>query len=444
MSNAGNLSRGRIMGGTGGGHTATLNWGLAGMLYGAEESNYEFEGFLEGWKGAEEDELTELTGREDLMSQVRDLADLVYSDEVEHYLKDFREQNVPEVELKQREEELLHSFYQIPIAGQGGSILYSSRTDPDIERVKQTIDDNDIDAVVALGGDDTLGVLADIDQSTEIMTAGWPKTMDNDLKGTEFCSGYPSAVRKAAKVVYDAKNIAETHNRVAVICPFGRNSDWIAGGSAARGEADLVIPAEMDNNLNEIIYRTAEKAREKAHPHAVVVAAEGAYIDGLESHVEYDEVDEFGHPKLNPLKLADGLKTVLGDSVDEVEKGAPITLTYELRDGPPIDLIDGIEAFKLGKKCIELLDNNKSGKMATVEYDERGRLQEGSSNLKSAAKQGERLVREEAMNLLDYDNLEPSEGFKDYLRQFMTDLETVDRFNVEEADSKSSANHVQN
>lgn len=359
---------------TGGGHVSGLNAGIEGITKKALKNDWEVVGARYGWEGLEKGNFVKLTKEN--------------TDSIKEY---------------------------------GGSVLGNGRWKPDPEKVKNTMAENDIDGVVALGGDDTLGVLSELYEKYEIPTAGWPKTMDNDLSGTHFCIGYPKAVKKGAQTTLNAFDVAATHRRISLISVFGRGADWVAAGSAAYGDADMVVPGEKTTDLEEIYEKAKNKYYENeekdGRPYAVVVVAEGASIEGLDTHVKQDElnVDDFGHAKLDPHSLVSSLSDAIRSLSKEdgsMIKTAPSSMTYELRNGVPEE-IDKKLGFKCGEKCVEILEEG-GGKMASVKCDGDD-CYVGTENLIEGAKV--RLV--EGSGYIDYENMEVNDSYYDYAETFL-------------------------
>jgi len=360
---------------TGGGHASGLNAGIEGIADGAFERGWDVVGVRYGWQGMEEGNLVKLS-KKDLSG-----------------IKDY-----------------------------GGSILGSGRWKPDLEGVMETVKENDIDSIVALGGDDTLSVLSNLWKDYGLPAVGWPKTMDNDLDGTYFSIGYPKAVSTAAETTRCAVDVACTHRRVALVSVFGRITDWVAVGTAAYGDADLIIPGERTMELEELYEEVKgvfyENEDVYGRPFAVVVVAEGASIEGLDTHVKEDDVnvDDFGHPKLDPHELVSSLSDAIKYMSSEegtVINTAPIALTYELRNGPPLD-VDRTLGYMCGEKCVELLDGGDTGKMASIERDGDD-LYVGEEDLT----EGCSVSRVRDTDYFDYENLSPTDSYLHYAEPFL-------------------------
>jgi len=316
---------------TGGGHVSALNAGIEGITKKASENDWEVLGATDGWEGMEKGNFVKLTEEN--------------TDSIRKY---------------------------------GGSVLGSGRWKPNLDAVVETAKENEIEGIIALGGDDTLGVLNELWEEHELPSAGWPKTMDNDLGATYFSLGYPTAVDNAAQTVLNSFEVAWTHGRIAMVSVFGRSTDWVAAGAGAYGDADVVVPGEETTNLDEI-YEKAKEAyfeneKDRGKPYATMVVAEGASIEGLDTHAKTSDLhtDEFGHPKLDPnylvSTLSDAIRSMSKEEFGSQIKTAPMSLTYQLRNGKPLE-IDEELGFKCGQKCAELLEKDEPGRMATIERD---------------------------------------------------------------------------
>ncbi len=364
---------------TGGGHVSGLNAGIEGITKEAIEKDWKVVGVKYGWEGMEKGNFVKLT-----------------------------EKNTESIKET------------------GGSILGSGRWKPDLENVMDTVKENDIDGIIALGGDDTLSVLSELWKEYSFPTAGWPKTMDNDLSGTYFSLGYPKAVGTAAQTTLDAFDVASTHRRIALVSVFGRSTDWVAAGTGTYGDADMIIPGEKPTDIKDI-YKKAKKAfyqneEEYGRPFAVIVVAEGASIEGLNTHVKQDDlnVDDFGHPKLDPHELvsslSDGIKYLSREEGNLINT-APIALTYELRNGPPEDICKEF-GFKCGQKCVNLLDEDKGGKMASVKCED-DKCYIGTEELT----EGSKVSKVIDTDYIDYENLKVTDSYLDYAKPFLGEPE---------------------
>lgn len=361
---------------TGGGHAAGLNAGIAGIIQKAREGGWRIYGALDGWRGVNEDRFVNLTDY-DAMSWVN----------------------------------------------KGGSLLGSSRTRPDTDKVVKSIKKHNIDALIAMGGEDTLGALWNIYSELKVPAVGWPKTMDNDLSRTYFTIGYPTTITIASDTVAKSFDVACAHGRVAVVVVFGRHTDWVAAGAGAYGNADLVVPAEKPCSLDKIcnkiesVYNEREKSFGRGF--MVMVVAEGARISGLESHMrgQEKELDEYGHVKLDPHLLASYLSTAIKNTTKQMFGSpvgtAPIVLTYQLRNGSPV-WIDMKLGYKLGERCVKMLEKGEAGKVAVIKK-EGERLDISSASLQETVK----VRKVEQEGLFNYEDLKPNLSFLKYGELFM-------------------------
>jgi len=363
---------------TGGGHIGALNAGLYGVRKKGKELGWKIYGALDGWQGLARGNFIDL-----LDYQVNKYAD------------------------------------------SGGSILGSSRYKPELEELANTIAEHDIDAVVAFGGDDTLGVLAKLWNELGIPAVGWPKTMDNDLSGTYFTIGYPTAVSRSSQLVRESVDMAYTHGRVMINTLFGRSTDWVAAGAAAYGDADILIPGEKPTEIEEVYERVKEvyltNQEKYGKGFVTLVAAEGASIEGLPSHrKESEEFDEFGHVKLDPNLLALNLSEAIRDRSEE-EYDEPLgtayqALTYLLRNGSANE-VDRNMGYKAGRRCMRLIENDNPGRMVAVQYEEGNDLSIGSVDLTNAVKL--KVVRD--TDHVDYSGFRVSDSYLIYSSPFLGD-----------------------
>lgn len=321
----------------------------------------------------------------------------------------------------------------------GGSFLGSSRTKPDLQRVAENIRKYGIDAVIAFGGGDTLGVARDLHHTFNIPVVGWPKTMDNDTKGSYSTIGYIKAAYVASVNTLEAISTAYTHSKIVLVPVFGRKYDWIVGAAADYGHADYSITAEKKElTLAEIGKQVKEICHENelkyGKPFAVVVVSEAAgELHGLKEYVEKsippEEImyDKFGHPKFEPEILAYALRKALSDEIGiKMDTIASKPLTYHLRDGKLFGL-DELFARKTAEECVRLIDQENFGRVATIQdprisgfwpsepsaqIDAYGTMLTVSSVPLDLAAQ-ERPVKE--TDFLDYNVLKPTKRFTEYL-----------------------------
>jgi 6-phosphofructokinase len=207
----------------------------------------------------------------------------------------------------------------------GGTILGSSRTNPyknqerDVPRVVENYRKMKLDALVAVGGDDTLEIAYYLHRDHGLNIVGVPKTIDNDVPSTDFTFGFMSAVEKATADFDRLRTTARSHRRVLVVECMGRHAGWITAYTGLAGEADFIAVPEKQCSLREMA-DALKRAREKGRQYNLVALAEGASVSGLEEYVpkgqEKKERDVFGNIKIAPGDLcravAKGLEALSG------------------------------------------------------------------------------------------------------------------------------------
>ena len=262
----------------------------------------------------------------------------------------------------------------------GGSFIGSSRTKPEHpDVVARNIRDLGINVVYAFGGDDTHGVSNTLHKYFGIPIVGWPKTMDNDTKGSYSTIGYETAAAKAAKETLESIANAYTHSRIVLLPMFGRNFDWIVAAAADYGHADYVVTAErkdmeLSTVVNDIISVYRRNQERYGKPFAVVVVSEGACrLDGIKKYFrgripetqEYQK-DDFENIKLDIDVLGLALKDALAEEGIKGENVALKPLTYHLRD-PQLIPIGEQFARLTAETCLKLARGGNFGRVATVQ-----------------------------------------------------------------------------
>lgn len=235
----------------------------------------------------------------------------------------------------------------------GGTFLGSSRTNPfsvqdGTENVVKNYEKNDLDAVIAIGGDDTLGVAHKL-RDHDVNAVGIPQTIDNDLAETEYSIGFSSALTQVMEAVDQLHTTAYSHHRVMVLEVMGRDSGWIALFGGLAGGADSILVPEEPFNVKDVKERIRE--RESAGKHfSIVVISEGASPEGLDQQITRESgTDSFGHVKLG------GIGHYLKDQLDAI-LDMPIrvtTLAYLQRGGEPT-AFDRLLATRCGISAVEL------------------------------------------------------------------------------------------
>ncbi|HEV3406243.1 MAG TPA: ATP-dependent 6-phosphofructokinase [Candidatus Dormibacteraeota bacterium] len=247
------------------------------------------------------------------------------------------------------------------ILPQGGTILGTSRTNPlkeqnGIERVIRALRHNGIDALVPIGGDDTLSVAARLHEAG-FRTVGVPKTIDNDLSVTEFCIGFDTAVGVVTEALDRLHTTASAHHRVMVVEAMGRDAGWVALTGGLAGGADLIIIPEFEVPVSDVVAHLYRR-RGEGKLFSIIVVAEGAHIPELEREIGEAEKDAFGHIRLAKRGIGDLLA---GRIEGETGFETRVTVLGHLQRGGSPSPLDRLWATRLGVAAVELIVQGKSG-----------------------------------------------------------------------------------
>jgi 6-phosphofructokinase 1 len=249
------------------------------------------------------------------------------------------------------------------ILPKGGTILGTSRTNPykkdkGVENVKGSFKKFKLDALIAIGGEDTLGVANKLVKEG-LNVVGVPKTIDNDLNATDYTFGFDTAVNIAMECIDRLHTTAESHHRIMVAEVMGRHAGWIATHAGIAGGADVVLIPEIPIDLDKTC-EILKKRHQRGRTFSIVVVAEGARLK--ESDVTKDQsLDEFGHVKLG------GIGDYLGK---EIEKRTGFetrvsVLGHIQRGGSPT-AFDRVLGTRFGVKAVELVENKQFGQMVSL------------------------------------------------------------------------------
>jgi ATP-dependent phosphofructokinase / diphosphate-dependent phosphofructokinase len=320
---------------TGGGDCPGLNAVIRAVVRkGVKEHGFEFVGYRDGWKGPLEGHTMELG-----IAQCRG------------------------------------------ILPRGGTILGSSRTNPfkldnGVERIKENLARDGVDALVAIGGEDTLGVatkLADLG----VNVVGVPKTIDNDLSGTDFTFGFDTAVNIATDAIDRLHTTAESHHRVLVVEVMGRHAGWIALHAGIAGGASIVLIPEMPFDLDEVVAHVEARFESEYAP--IIVVSEGATPASGDLALQSGELDAFGHVRLG------GIGDQLAKSIEERtgKEARSVVLGHIQRGGTPT-AFDRWLATRLGLQAADAVAEGDFGTMMALHGTKVTRvpLIEGTGELK--------------------------------------------------------------
>lgn len=280
------------------------------------------------------------------------------------------------------------------ILTRGGTILGSSRTNPfrsegGGEECVRAFADLGLDALVAVGGEDTLGVARRLHAEHGLKVVGVPKTIDNDLSGTDFTFGFWTAVQIATDAIDRLHTTAESHDRVIVVEVMGRHAGWIALEAGLAGGAHAILIPEQPTSVDAVV-RRLEDRRARGRAYGIVVVSEGVQ---LEPDAAGGEVDEFGHTRLAKA----GVGEVLAERLSE-RTGAearPVVLGHVQRGGTPI-AFDRVIATRFGERATRLVAKGGFGRMVALHGGRIGdvELSEAVSVLKTVPEDIWRAVEE--------------------------------------------------
>ena len=251
------------------------------------------------------------------------------------------------------------------ILPRGGTILGTSRTNPfkspdGGQRLLEMIQRLGIDALIAIGGDDTLGVALKLFKLGG-RVVGIPKTMDNDVPGTDYTIGFDTAVNVVMDACDRLHTTAEAHHRVMIIEVMGRDAGWVAGVGGLAGGADVILVPEVPFTIDEVC-QIVRRRHERGRTFSIVVAAEGAKPSDVGVQVTQDtRVDQFGHIRLG------GIGALLASEV-EARTGyeTRVTVLGHLQRGGSPTVFDRVLATRYGVAAVEAVEAGQFGTMVAV------------------------------------------------------------------------------
>jgi len=251
------------------------------------------------------------------------------------------------------------------ILQRGGTILKSSRTNVKkipggFEQCLKVLQDEKLDALIALGGDDTQSISVELSKRG-IKCVGVPKTIDNDLNGTDVCFGFDTAVTIATEAVDRLHSTTEAHSRVQVVEVMGRDAGWIAVTAGVAGGADVILAPEKPIDIDEVV-RLVKARWASGKNFAIVVVAEGAKLPTVEGQVTVgNKLDSFGHARLSGIGQA---------LAEEIEKRTgyetrSVNLGHTQRGGTPT-AFDRMLATRYGLAAIDLVHAGKFDRLVVL------------------------------------------------------------------------------
>ena len=249
------------------------------------------------------------------------------------------------------------------ILPRGGTILGSSRTNPfkvdgGVEKIKANLASLGVDAMIAIGGEDTLGVAAKLHEQG-VCVVGVPKTIDNDLDATDYTFGFDTAVNIAMEAIDRLHTTAESHHRTLVVEVMGRHAGWIALHSGLAGGANVILLPERPFDLDAVVAYVEKRFTTQYAP--IVVVAEGALPADRGMMTQNEELDAFGHVRLG------GIGTWLAAQLEKRtgKEARAVVLGHIQRGGTPT-AFDRVLATRFGLHAIDAAHEADWGKMVAL------------------------------------------------------------------------------
>ena len=247
------------------------------------------------------------------------------------------------------------------ILPRGGTILGTTRTNPfkvedGVGKIFAQVEKFELDAVIAVGGEDTLGVAKKL-HDKGLRCVGVPKTIDNDLCGTDYTFGFDTAVSIVAEAIDRLHTTAEAHHRVMVVEVMGRHAGWIAVEGGLAGGADIILVPEFPFDLDEICAQIQSR-RERGKMFSIVVVAEGARPKDASLVTQTGEKDAFGHVRLGGIGNLIAREIEMRQAID-----TRVTVLGHIQRGGSPTAFDRILATRFGIAAIDLVKQEKFGFM---------------------------------------------------------------------------------
>ena len=306
---------------TGGGDCPGLNPTIRGAVYRAQDYNYEVYGIQDGWKGLVKGEILPL-----FLSDVEEIID------------------------------------------RGGTALGTSRLNPykidnGVKKVLDSIENFKLDAIIAIGGEDTLGIANRLFKEEGIRLVGAPKTMDNDLSGTDYTFGFDSSVTWAIEAMSSLQDTGRSHRRIVILEVMGRHAGWVALFTGLASGADWTLIPEEEIDVDKMCQHLKEVYKRKKY--ASIVVSEGVSLPGVVTQKE--ELDQFGHMILRKRGVGNLLADLIKGKTRIETRHAVIG--HIQRGGSPT-LFDRILGLRCGVIAVDLIAQGRFGYMAALKGNE--------------------------------------------------------------------------
>jgi len=250
------------------------------------------------------------------------------------------------------------------ILPRGGTILGSSRTNPfkqdgGAQRILANMAEEGVDGLIAIGGEDTLGVAAKLHAEHGVRVVGVPKTIDNDLGATDYTFGFDTAVNIAMEAIDRLHTTADSHHRVLIVEVMGRHAGWIAFHAGLAGGANVILIPEQPFDLEKVCELVGRRLEARFAP--IVVVSEGAQPEGGMPETRDKGEDSFGHARLG------GIAHWLEGQIEEkTGKETRATVLGHVQRGGTPTAFDRVFATRFGLHAIDAADTGEWGKMTAL------------------------------------------------------------------------------
>ena len=251
------------------------------------------------------------------------------------------------------------------ILPKGGTILGTSRTNPykeegDLQKLKDNYKKLGLDALIVVGGEDTLGVATKLKQEGITNVVGVPKTIDNDLSATDYTFGFDTALNTAMECIDKLHTTAESHQRIIVIEVMGRHAGWIAIEAGIAGGADVILIPEIPIDIEETC-NLIKKRHARGKLFSLVVVAEGAKFKEGTMITQEEKLDEFGHVRLG------GIGETLGQEIEKrIHYETRVSVLGHIQRGGSPTAFDRILGTRFGVRAVELVKAKRFGRMVAL------------------------------------------------------------------------------
>ena len=252
------------------------------------------------------------------------------------------------------------------ILPKGGTILGTSRTNPykneeELKKVKESFKKMGLYALVAIGGEDTLGVASKLTKDGIPNIVGVPKTIDNDLSATDYTFGFDTALNVATECIDRLHTTAESHHRIIVAEVMGRHAGWIAVEAGIAGGADVVLIPEVPINIEEVC-NIIKRRHARGKTFSIVVVAEGAQFSDKGMITQEQKLDSFGHLRLG------GIGEALANEIERrTGYETRVSVLGHIQRGGSPTAFDRVLGTRLGVKAVELIKSKKFGRMVALQ-----------------------------------------------------------------------------